>query len=585
MDNQRNLILAIVLSALVLLGWQFASDRFFPAPKAPVAATPPSGQLAPAAQAPGQVAAADNPKLIRARAAVLGESPRIAIDTPKLAGSINLRGARIDDLILKTYWETVERKQPVRLMSPQGGPNAYYAGFGWTGDGIDAPGPNSLWTADAKILRPSQPVTLSWNNGRGQLFQTVIAVDADYMFTITQRLSNGGAGAVAARPYGLVARVGASHDPWSWTARVGAINKQANVATDFIKYTALDEAGANGVRFNGAGGWVGFSDKYWLTALVPDRNAAVQSGFLAPTPGVYQAVETGAPVMVAPGKGVVVTQRLFAGAKEVNVLDRYEETQGIEQLGRAIDWGWFRVLEKPMFWLLDHLFKLVGNFGVAIIALTFLVRGVMFPIAQKQFRSMAGMRRVQPKMKELQERHKDDKPRLQQELLKLYQEEKVNPLAGCLPILVQIPVFYSLYKVLMVTIEMRHQPFVLWIKDLSAPDPAHILNLFGLLDFQPPAFLGIGILAILLGVSMWLQFRLNPQPMDDAQKQIFALMPWIMMFIMAPFAAGLLIYWITSNFLTIAQQAWLYRQYPIPPADAAAATVVVPAQKTSAKKK
>lgn len=578
MDNQRNLILAIVLSALVLFGWQAISTRFFPVAKPPVTRIVDGKEQA--LPQPGADPAADGPRAARALAVVIKETPRVAIDTPKIAGSINLKGARIDDLVLKIYKETIAKDSPpIRLLSPSGVQQSYYAGFGWTGDGVDAPGPNTLWTASGQALTPATPVTLSWTNSRGQRFETVFAIDQNYMFTVTQRLANSGAGAVAARPYGLVSRDGISRDPYSWTNRVGAISKIDSRSVDFIKAADLDSAGPAGVRFASTGGWLGFSDKYWLTALIPSATATMEAGFLSTSPKVYQAIQTGKPVVIAPGKAVSVTQHFFAGAKEVNLLDAYEAKLGVEQFGRAIDWGWFRILEKPIFWVLDQVFKFVGNFGVAIIVLTFLVRGLMFPIAQKQFRSMAGMRRVQPKMKELQERHKDDKPRLQQELLKLYQEEKVNPLAGCLPIVVQIPVFYSLYKVLMVTIEMRHQPFVLWIRDLSAPDPAHILNLFGLLDFNPPAFLGIGVLALLLGISMFLQFRLNPTPMDDAQKQVFALMPWIMMFIMAPFAAGLLIYWITSNFLTIAQQTWLYRQYPMPATPPSAAVIDAKAAK------
>lgn len=568
MDNQRNLILAIILSAIVLFGWQALSERFFPVARPPV--TKIQGGQETVVPQPGADPAADGPRATRARAVVLGETPRIAIDTPKLAGSINLKGARIDDLVLKAYRETVAKDSPpIRLLSPNGAADSYYAGFGWTGDGVDAPGPNTVWSSDGKMLSPGKPVTLSWTNTRGQRFETAIAVDEDYMFTITQKLVNSSASAVAARPYGLVSRAGVSKDPSTWTLHTGPVGVFNDTANYDLSFEKIDEAGPAGTRFASTGGWLGFGDKYWLTALVPDSKAAVDAGFLSTAPKVYQAVQSGRPLVIGAGKSATVTQRFFAGAKEVTLLDRYETEAGVPMFSRAIDWGWFRVIEKPIFWLLDFVFKLVGNFGVAIIILTFLVRGLMFPIAQKQFRSMAGMRRVQPKMKELQERHKEDKPRLQQEMLKLYQEEKVNPLAGCLPIVVQIPVFYALYKVLMVTIEMRHQPFILWIKDLSAPDPLHILNLFGLLDFTPPAFLGIGVLALLLGLSMWLQFRLNPQPMEDAQKQVFALMPWIMMFIMAPFAAGLLLYWITSNFLTIAQQMWLYRQHPMDPVPAA----------------
>ena len=578
MDNQRNMILAIVLSAIVLFGWSALSHHFFPVAQPSV--TKIEGGRTTVLPQPGADPAADTAVATRDRAIVLQETPRVAIDTPKLAGSINLKGARIDDLVLKTYKETIAKDSPpVRLLSPGGSPAAYYAGFGWTGDGVEAPGPNTTWTANGSRLTTGTPLTLSWTNQRGQRFETVIAVDADYMFTITQKLTNESAAAVAARPYGVVSRDGVSKDRSTWTLHtgpIGAFNGAANYGLSFEK---LDEAGKTGVRFTTTGGWLGFGDKYWLTALVPDGKTPVDVGFLSTAPTVYQAVQTGRPIVIAPGKAAFVTQRFFAGAKEVSLLDRYELEQGVPLFSRAIDWGWFRVIEKPIFWVLDHVFKLVGNFGVAIIILTFLVRGLMFPIAQRQFRSMAGMRKVQPKMKELQERYKDDKPRLQQEMLKLYQEEKVNPLAGCLPILIQIPVFYALYKVLMVTIEMRHQPFILWIRDLSAPDPLHILNLFGLLDFSPPGFLGIGLLALLLGLSMWLQFRLNPTPMEPAQQQVMMLMPWIMMFIMAPFAAGLLVYWITSNFLTIAQQAWLYSRHPVAPVPAAQTTVIANAKK------
>ncbi len=561
MDNQRNMILAIVLSAIVLFGWTALADRFFPVAKPAV--TTIQGGRETVVPNPGADPAADGPQAVRDRAVVLKEAPRVTIDTPRLAGSINLKGARIDDLVLKTYKETIAKNSPpIRLLSPGGAADSYYAGFGWTGDGVEAPGPNSLWTANATALTPATPVTLAWSNVRGLRFETVISVDADYMFTIVQKVSNAGVGAVSARPYALVTRNGVSKDVSSWTNHTGPIGVFNNSANYKINFKDLDESGQAGSRFSSTGGWLGFGDKYWLTALIPDQRAVVDAGFLSPSSTVYQAVQTGKPIVIAPGKAATVTQHFFAGAKEVRLLDGYAKSLGIEQFDKAIDWGWFYWFERPIFWVLDQLFKLVGNFGVAIILLTFVIRGLMFPIAQKQFRSMAGMRAVQPKMKELQERLKDDKPKLQQEMLKLYQEEKVNPLAGCLPIVIQIPVFYALYKVLMLTIEMRHQPFIFWIRDLSAPDPLHILNLFGLLNYTPPAFLGIGVLAVLLGISMWLQFRLNPQVMDETQKQIFGLMPWMMMFIMAPFAAGLLVYWITSNFLTIAQQSWLYSRHP-----------------------
>jgi YidC/Oxa1 family membrane protein insertase len=311
----------------------------------------------------------------------------------------------------------------------------------------------------------------------------------------------------------------------------------------------------------GAPGWVGFTDIYWLSVLIPERGARVDGEFRSLGGENYRADLLYDAVTIPAGKQVTRTTRLFAGAKESSVLDHYEDG-GLENFGLAIDWGWFRWIMYPIYWLLRQLYALTGNFGIAIMLLTVIVRGLMFPIAQRQFASMAAMRALQPKQKALQERYKDDKPRLQQEMAKLFKEEKVNPLAGCWPIFLQIPIFFALYKTLLVGIEMRHKPFVLWIKDLSAQDPATILNLFGLLDFTPPSFLAIGVLAVLLGITMWLQFRMNPAAMDPVQQQMFMIMPWVLMFVMAPFAAGLLLYWITSNLLTLGQQKYLYSKHP-----------------------
>jgi len=373
-------------------------------------------------------------------------------------------------------------------------------------------------------------------------------------------VSNGGTGAVATRPYSLVSRSTASIDPDSWTMHVGPVGVFNGAANYKWGYDDLTTEGDQ--RFGTNGGWLGFTDKYWLTAIVPDQRSNVEAAFRRGANGGFQADFTTQPTIVAPGKAWRYQSRLFAGAKEIALLDRYENQLGIGMFDKAIDWGWFEWFMKPIFSLLSWLFATLGNFGFAIIALTFIVRALMFPVAQKQFRSMAGMRVVQPKMKALQERYKDDKPKLQQEMLKLYQQEKVNPLAGCLPILIQIPIWYALYKVLILAVEMRHQPFVGWIKDLSAPDPLTPVNLFGFLAFTPPSFLAVGVLPIIVGITMWLQFRLNPAPMDPIQKQVFGIMPWVLMFVMAPFAAGLQLYWATGNILTIAQQKWLYSRYP-----------------------
>ena len=559
MSDNRNMILAIVLSAIVLFGWSFISDRYFPT------ASEPSTKIVDGKQVPlpkpQADPTADAPAAIRDRRQVLAETPRLRIKTPLLQGTINLRGARIDDLVLLRHREGLAKNSPpVRLLSPGGAPQSYFASFGWTGEGIALPGPDTVWTASGNRLAPDSPVTLSWNNGSGQRFDIKLGVDDGYMFTAEQTVTNTGAGAVAVRPYSIVTRSDASPDPDSWTMHVGPVGVFNGAANYDWSFEELAEAGDQ--RFSTTGGWIGFTDKYWLTAVIPDQGSSVEAGFLRGRAGGFQAIATPAPAIVQPGKAVRTQSRLFAGAKEVKLLDRYEDQLGVAKFDKAIDWGWFEWFMKPIFSVLNWLFDAIGNFGVAIICLTVIVRGLMFPIAQRQFRSMAAMRVVQPKMKAIQERYKDDKPRMQQEMLKLYQEEKVNPMAGCLPILLQIPIFYALYKVLLLAVEMRHEPFALWIRDLSAPDPLTPVNLFGFLDFTPPSFLAIGVLPILLGISMWLQFKLNPAPMDPIQKQVFSIMPWVLMFAMAPFAAGLQLYWTVSNVLTIAQQKWLYSRYP-----------------------
>jgi len=557
-NDNRNMLLAIVLSALVLLGWGLLSDKIFPT-AGPQTQRVEDGKVRPVPQ-PSASPAAETPTAIRDRAVVLGETPRVRIQTPSLAGSIDLKGARFDDLVLVTQRETIAKNSaPVRLLSPAGAKDSYFAQFGWTGEGVAAPDADTVWSASAPILTPGKPVTLSWTNPTGQRFEQIISVDDGYLFTVKQRVVNSGTGAVALRAYGLDSRSSKSPDPSSWTQHIGPISFLGGKADYKVDWDTLDEDKA-GITRDSPGGWLGFTDKYWLTALAPANGAPIEASFRKSASGAYQADYAGAPFVVAPGQAVSSESHLFAGAKEKKLLDRYEN-EGIAQLSKSIDWGWFEWFMRPIFNLLNWLFDVTGNFGVAIICLTFIVRGLMFPIADKQFRSMAGMRRLQPKMKALQERYKDDKPRLQQEMLKLYQEEKINPAAGCLPILLQIPVFYALYKVLMVSVEMRHQPFALWIKDLSAPDPATVLNLFGTLHFTPSGFLAIGVLPILLGITMWIQFKLNPQQMDPVQQQIFSFMPWVLMFVMAPFAAGLQLYWVVSNLLTIAQQSWLYKRY------------------------
>ena len=563
MNEQRNMILAIALSAIVLFGWGIVTEYFFP-PASPPATKIVEGKEVPVARADDLKSTAPAPAAAPARPrdvdAVRGETPRVAIETPRLRGSINLKGARIDDLVLTTQTVTIKPKSPpVRLFAPEGTADAYFASFGWTGQGVELPGADSAWTvAQGAKLTPATPVTLVWPNRTGQVFEIRLAVDRDYLFTAEQRVTNRGTGAVAVRPFSLVSRAKPSADPSSWTLHVGPVGLFDGKANYDWKYDDLVEDGDQ--RFSSTGGWIGFADKYWLAAVVPDQKSRVDAGFLH-GPNGFQAVATPDVVPVAPGASTGWRSSLFAGAKEIKLLDHYSSQLGTP-LERAIDWGWFRWFMKGIYILLNWLFGQLGNFGLAIIGLTLIVRLLMFPIAQKQFKSFAGMRVLQPKMKALQERYKDDKPRLQQEMLKLYQEEKVNPMAGCLPILIQIPIFYALYKVLLLAVEMRHQPFYLWIKDLSAPDPLTPVNLFGYLPWDPPGFLHLGVLPILLGVTMWLQFKLNPPPADPVQQQVFAFMPWVLMFVMAPFAAGLQLYWTVNNILTILQQKWLYSRHP-----------------------
>ena len=555
-QDRKNFVVFAVIAALILFGWPLIQSKFFPS-------NPPATKIVDGKQVPVANSSANptatTPSAIRDRKVVLAETPRVAIDTPRLKGSINLKGARIDDLVLLDYKETVAKDSPpIRLLSPAGTTGAYFAGFGWRADGLAPPAADTVWTASAPVLRPGQPVTLTAANATGQRFQITLSVDKDYMFTVQQTVANGGNAPVSVAAYGYVNR-GISADPDTWTIHVGPMSVNNGSANYGPNWKDLDKAPT---RFTTTGGWLGFTDKYWLATLIPDQAKAFDGQFRAGAGQTYQADYTLQPQTLAPGKQLTQTTRFFAGAKEVALLDRYTDKEGATKLDYALDWGYLRVLEKPIFYYLDWLFHLVGNFGIAIILLTVTIRALMFPIAQRQFASMAAMRAVQPKMKALQERYKDDKVRMQQEVMALYKQEKVNPLAGCLPTLIQIPIFYALYKVLMLTIEMRHQPFFGWIKDLSAPDPLTPVNLFGLLPFVPPHFIAIGVVPILLGISMYFQFKMNPQPMDDAQKQVFAILPWVLMFVMAPFAVGLQVYWITTNCISILQQRLLYARHP-----------------------
>src|SRR5574338_743863 len=500
------MILAVALSLVVLIGWSWVSNRYFPT------ANPPStkvenGRQKPVPQPQAQPVPA-TPKATQSRSAVLGSTPRVRIETPSLQGSLVLKGAQIDDLVLVRHRRTIAKDSPpVRLLSPLGAPGAYVASFGWIAEGTAAPGLNAVWTADGAVLSPGHPVTLSTQSADGVRYEMKVAIDGGYLFTVEQRAINASGKPIVVRPIGLVSRANKSPDPDAWTNHVGPIGVFDGKADYDVNWKDLDQGKTE--TYAGVPGWLGFTDHFWLTALVPPGQMTGE--FRRSPSGGYQADYVLAPASIAPGQALTTNARLFAGAKEKEWLDRYEDA-GIPKLTKSIDWGWFEWFMRPIFDLLMFLFGAIGNFGVAIICLTLIVRGIMFPIAQKQFQSMAAMRKIQPKMKAIQEKYKDDRARQQQEILRLYQEEKINPAAGCLPILLQIPGFYALYP-------------------------------------------------LLLGITMWLQFKLNPQQMDPTQQQVFALMPWVMMFIMAPFASGLMVYWVTSNLLTILQQWWLYRRF------------------------
>ncbi len=556
--EQRNLLIAIALSLGILIGFQFIFQRLHP----PV---PP--HAAPSGTAPVSVGASAGPQAVKAPGAVAAKAaetlanavagrPEVRIETPRLHGSIALKGAQFDDLTLATYHETVDPKSPeVVLLSPPGTQNPYLAEFGWIAQapGIKLPGPDTLWQASSGPLTPSNPVTLTWNNGAGLLFTRVISVDKDYMFTISDAVRNNSNAPVALLPYGLVSRTGTPQVAGYYILFEGMIG-YLDGSLQEVKYTSLSPGKPD--DYASTGGWLGFTDKYWLTALIPPQDEAIKGRFThSLEDGVdrYQTDFLGPAVTVAPGGSAAASSRFFAGAKEVDLLDAYAAA-GITRFDRAIDFGWFYFLTKPIFLTLQFFDKLLGNFGLAILLLTLCVKLLFFPLANKSYQAMSKMKLLQPEMQKLRERFPDDKARQQQEIMGLYKKVGANPLAGCLPIVIQIPVFFSLYKVLFVTIEMRHAPFFGWIHDLSAPDPTSFANLFGLLPFAPPAFLMIGAWPLIMGLTMFLQQKLNPQPVDPMQARMFMILPVVFTYMLAHFPAGLVIYWAWNNTLSIAQQ-------------------------------
>ena len=573
MGDQKNLILAAILSFLVIGLWEtfiIAPQRAEMQRNAEI-----QSQIAqeegidgvPVPIGEGNIAAEVTALLGRDDA--LAKSERVVIDAPRVDGSISLTGGRIDDLNLKDYRVTIEEDSPeVTVLSPRSAGDAYYALFGWAGNGA-VPGPKTEWTqAEGGTLDQGSPVTLEWDNGAGLLFRQQYEIDENFLFTVTQSVTNSGGEATTLHPYGVIARHGEPETQGFYLLHEGAIGGFDGITEsidydDFEDFTFDASEKARLSKYDAENnGWLGITDKYWMTALIPNAGQSFTGAFkLAGREGapVFSADVRLPPVSVAPGATETSSIRFFAGAKQADVLSDYEESLGAESFYDAIDWGWFFFLTKPFFWLLNTLYKLFGNFGVAIILLTVLVKTVMFPLAYKSYVSMGRMKKLQPQTEKLREKHKDDPQAMQRAMLELYKKEKVNPASGCVPILFQIPVFFALYKVLFVTIEMRHAPFFGWIKDLAAPDPTSMFTLFGLLDWNPPDFLMIGIWPLIMGVTMWLQMQLNPAPPDPIQKKIFAWMPVLFTFLLGSFPAGLVIYWTANNVLTIIQQSTIMK--------------------------
>jgi YidC/Oxa1 family membrane protein insertase len=599
MIEHKNTILAIVLSLIVVVGWQYfigypqmekqrhdallkqqEQAQVQPGTAQPANPAMPGPQTG-APAIPG-VSGTSAQGLINSRASLVAASPHVALSTPRLNGSIDLKGGRIDNIALEQYRETVDPKSPpIVLFSPSGAPEAYYAEFGWVpaaGTTEKMPGPDTLWTQEGGgTLGVDHPITLTYDNGTGLLFRRTIAVDDHYLFTIRDDVQNKSAAAVTLFPYALISRHGTPKTLGYYILHEGLIGVMGSDGEQEETYKKI--ADKKEVHWDVTNAWLGFTDKYWASALLPNTDAKVHARFSASEVGgqpTYQTDYLLDPISIAPGTTGGTDARLFAGAKEVSVVGvnfplasagGYNQALHLNHFDLLIDWGWFYFLTKPMFLALDYFFNLVGNFGIAILIVTVLVKLLFFPLANKSYASMAKMKAVQPELTMIRERYADDKVKQQQAMMELYKKEKINPVAGCLPIAIQIPVFFSLYKVLFITIEMRHAPFYGWIHDLSAQDPTNIFTLFGLIPFDPTvlpmvgSFMHLGIWPLIMGVTMWVQMKLNPAPPDPTQQMIFNYMPIIFTFMLGSFPVGLVIYWAWNNTLSVMQQSAIMHRH------------------------
>ena len=568
MGDSKNIFLAIGLSLLVMVGY----DTFYLQPKYE-AAKQAAGtqQVASQSAIPTLDGTAATPsigneslKSIKNIGDALASSDRVIIETPELSGSILLKGLRFDDLLLNNHFDILDKatRKNIRLFEPVGTEKAYYAQFGWAAAGSNSnavPTSKSVWTPDGTTLTPSTPITFSWDNGLGLRFMTKISIDDHFMFEVEQSIINQSGGDLAVAPYGLISRLTIPETSQMAILHEGPLGV-FNGEKEEVTYGDLED---ETFTKKSVGGWLGITDKYWMSVMVPSNNASLrEAGFKRKGSGTprHDASYIEDTIIVPAGSSVSNVAHLFAGAKKVNLIDDYAAQYNIEMFDRTIDWGWLYWITRPMFFVLDYLFALTGNFGVAILLITVVIKLILFPIANKGYRSMSRMKKVNPKIKALQARYKDDKPKLQQETMALYKKEKINPLSGCLPMVVQIPVFFALYKVVFVAIDMRHQPFFGWIKDLSAPDPMTPLNLFGLIPWDPPSMIAIGIWPIIMGLTMWFQQKLNPQTMEPAQAKVMAMLPIVFTFILANFSAGLVIYWTWNSILSIGQQWFIMKR-------------------------
>jgi len=570
--DSKNFILAIVLSMAIIFGWQY----FYAGPQAEKQAklaqqhqtttTPSAGQATATGQVPG--ATATN---VKAREDILAATPRLPIQSDYVSGSINLQGAQMDDLHLVKYQETIDPKSPtITWLSPSGTAGALFAEQGVVpadGAKVKVPDAKTVWSAPAgAVLSEGKPVTLTWDNGEGLLFSRTISLDDEYLFTVTQSITNNSQAEVKLLPYARIQRQDMPHIAGYWVFYEGMLGVSGSSLTE-VKYKDAIGA-AEPTKTEGTGGWAGFTDKYWAATMIPDQTRDVVTTYTHQNQNGRDIFQTDylakIPLAIAPGATATATDMLFAGAKVVKTINTIGEKYKIDRFDLMIDWGWFYFLTKPMFYLLEWLKNLFGSFAIAILAATVLVKLAVFPLANKSYASMSKMKKLQPEMQKLKELYPDDRMKQQQGMMELYKREKVSPLSGCLPPLVQAPIFFSLYKVILTSIELRHAPFFGWIHDLSAPDPTSFANLFGLLPFTPPAMLLIGAWPLIMGVTMWVQMRLNPTPPDPVQASLFNWMPVMFTFMLGTFPVGLVIYWAWSNTLSIIQQSFIMKRHGTP---------------------